>query len=160
MRFTKDKLVPGAAVWGFTKTSHLVETETFAPLSGLDSRPYPETPYLDHALYLRHDQVVPAAVLQTPDQFELGVGWSMVALRQQEDTHPPSVDYSLSNNRLLPQLCHLVFQKCGTLAVQGWQEPPPRHATLTLGLYADVYQPMGRPNVKISIINFEGQWFP
>ena len=87
----------------------------------------------------------------------------MVALRQQEDLHLPAVDYSLDNRKLLPQLCHLHLQKCGSLAAQGRQKPPPSsHATLTLGLYANGYQPRGRPNIntKTSIIDFQGHWFP
>ena len=86
----------------------------------------------------------------------------MVALRQHEDLHLPAVDYSLDNRKLLPQLCHLLLQKCGSLAAQGRQKPPPPHATLTLGLYADGYQPRGRPNIntKISIIDFQGHRFP
>ena len=114
------------------------------------------------ALRLRHEHVVPAAVLRTLDHLQPGVGWSMVALRQQEDLHLPAVDYSLDNRKLLPQLCHLLLQKCGSLAAQGRQKPPPTHATLTLGLYADGYQPRGRPNIntKISIIDFQGHWFP
>ena len=86
----------------------------------------------------------------------------MVALRQQELLHLPAVDYSLSNSRLLPKLCHLLLQKSGTLAVQGYRDPPPQLATLTLGLYADGYQPRGRPkvNTKICIIDFAGDWFP
>ena len=86
----------------------------------------------------------------------------MVALRQEEDLHLPAVDYSLDNRKLLPQLCHLLLQKCGSLAAQGRHRPPPHHATLTLGLYADGYQPRGRPNIntKISIIDFQGHWFP
>ena len=86
----------------------------------------------------------------------------MVALRQQEDLHLPAVDYSLDIRKLLPQLCHLLLQNCGSLAAQGRHKPPPPHATLTLGLYADGYQPRGRPNIntKISIIDFQGHWFP
>ena len=100
------------------------------------------------ALRLRHEHVVPAAVLHTLDHLHPGVGWSMVALRQQEDLHLPAVDYSLDNRKLLPQLCHLLLQKCGSLAAQGRQKPPPPHATLTLGLYADGCQPRGRPNIN------------
>ena len=39
-------------------------------------------PHSSHAraLHLRHEHVVSAAVLQTPDRLQLGVGWSMVAL--------------------------------------------------------------------------------
>ena len=86
----------------------------------------------------------------------------MVALRQQEDLHLPAVDYSLDNRKLLPQLCHLLLQKGGSLAAQGRQKPPPPHATLTLGLYVDGYQPRGRPNIntKIGIIDFQGHWCP
>ena len=86
----------------------------------------------------------------------------MVALREQEDLHLPAVDYSMEKRKLLPQLCHLLLQKCGSLAAQGWQKPPPPHATLTLGLYADGYEPRGSPNIntKISIIDFQGHWFP
>ena len=113
-------------------------------------------------MLLRHEHVVPAAVLQTLDRLQLGAGWSMVALRQQGLLHLPAVDYSLSNSTLLPQLCHLLLQKSGTLAVQGRRDPPPQQATLTLGLYADGYQPRGCPNVnnKICIIDFAGDWFP
>ena len=113
-------------------------------------------------MLLRHEHVVLAAVLQTLDRLQPGVGWSMVALRQQELLHLPAVEYSLSNNRLLPELCHLLLLKSGTLAVQGRRDPPPQQATLTLGLYADGNQPRGRPNVntKICIIDFVGDWFP
>ena len=85
----------------------------------------------------------------------------MVALRQQELLHLLAVE-DLSNSRLLPQLCHLLLQKSGTLAAQGRRGPPPQQATLTLGLYADGYQPSGRPNVntKICIIHFVGDRFP
>ena len=82
---------------------------------------------------------MPAAVLRTLDHIQLGVGWSRVALRQQEDLHLPTVHYSLDNKKLLPQLCHLLLQKCGSLAAQGRHKPPQPHATLTLGLYADGY---------------------
>ena len=79
----------------------------------------------------------------------------MVAVRQQEDLHLPSVDYSLTISKPLPQLCHLLLQKTGLVAAQRQQAPPPQHATLTLGLYADCYQPRGRPNItKISLIDF------
>ena len=61
--------------------------------------------------------------------------------RQQEDLHLPVVDYSLDTRKLLPQLGHLLLQKCGSLAAQGRQNPAPPHAALTLGLYADGYQP-------------------
>ena len=44
------------------------------------------------ALRLRHEHVVPAAVLRTLDHLQPGVGWSMVALRQQEDVHLPAVN--------------------------------------------------------------------
>ena len=113
-------------------------------------------------MLLRHEHVVPAAVLQTLDRLQPGAGWSVVALRQQEVLHLPAVEYSLSNSRLLPELCHLLLQKSGTLAVQGRRDPSPQQATLTLGLYADGYQPRGCPNVntKICIIDFAGDWFP
>ena len=109
-------------------------------------------------MLLRH----PHVVLQTLDCLQRGAGWCMVALRQPELLHLPAVDYSLSNSRHLAQLCHLLLQKSGTLAVQGLRDPPPQQATLTLGLYADGYQPKGRPNVntKICIIDFAGNWFP
>ena len=86
----------------------------------------------------------------------------MVALWQQELLHLPAAVYSLTNNTLLPELCHLLLQKSGTLAVQGRRDPPPQQATLTLGLYADGYQPRGRPsvNTKICRIDFVGDWFP
>ena len=99
-------------------------------------------------MLLRHEHVVPVAVLQTLDRLQPGAGWSLVALRQQELLHLPVVEYSLSNNRLSLELCHLLLQKSGTLAVQGHRDPPPQQATLTLGLYADGYQPRGRPNVN------------
>ena len=81
---------------------------------------------------------------------------------EQELLHLPAVEYSLSNSTLLPELCHLLLQKSGTLAVQGRRDPPPQQATLTLGLYVDGYQPKGRPNVntKICLIDFAGDWFP
>ena len=86
----------------------------------------------------------------------------MVDLRQQEDLHLHALDYCLDNRNLLPPLCHPLLQKCGSLAAQGWQKPPPPHATPTLGLYTDGYQPRGHPNIntKISIIDFQGHWFP
>ena len=56
-----------------------------------------------HALYLRHEHVLPAAVLQTFDRLQPGAAWSMVALRQQEDLQLRLVDYSLTNSMLLPQ---------------------------------------------------------
>ena len=108
---------------------------------------------------LRHEHVVPAAVLQTLDRLQPRAGWSMVALRKQELLHLTAVDYSMSNSRLLLEPCHLLLQKFGTLAVQGRSPPPPpQQATLTLCLYADGYQPKGRPNVntKICIIDFVG----
>ena len=59
------------------------------------------------------------------------------------------------------------------MAAQGRQAPPPQQVTLTLSLYvdgyhgpvclyADGYQPCNRPdiNTKISLIYFEGLWFP
>ena len=81
----------------------------------------------------------------------------MVSLRQQEQSNLPVVDYSLKNNRVLPQLCHLPLQECGTIVVQGWQELPPQQGTLTVGLYAWVLVE-GCPNVgtKIITIDFEG----
>ena len=108
------------------------------------------------ALRLRHEDVVPVAVLRTLDYLQPWVGWSTVALRQQQDLHLSAVDYSLDNRKFLPQLCHLLLQKCGWLAAQGRQKPPQPHATLTLGLYADGYEPRGRPNIstKMSIIDF------
>ena len=86
----------------------------------------------------------------------------MVAPRQEEDVHLPSVDYSLTNIKLLPRLCHLLPLKFALVAAQGRLAPPPQHATLTVGLYADGYQPRGRPNIsmKIGLIHFEGPWFP
>ena len=86
----------------------------------------------------------------------------MVALRQQEDLHVPSVDYSLTESKLSPQSCYMLVQKARLVVAQGPQEPPPQHATLTLGLYADGYQPCARPYIstKISLIDFERQWFP
>ena len=80
-----------------------------------------------------------------------GAGWSMVALRQQELLHLPAVEYSLTKSRVLPELCHLLLQKSGTLAVQGRRDPSPQQATPNLGLYADGYQPRGRPNVNTKI---------
>ena len=122
----------------------------------------PQCPQAPAAVLMRHEHVVPAAVLQTLDRLQPGAGWSMVALRQHELLHLPAVDYSLSNSRVLPELSHLLLQKSGTLAVQGHRDPPPQQATLTLGLYADGYQPRGRPNVntKICTIDFAGDWFP
>ena len=86
----------------------------------------------------------------------------MAALRQQQLLHFPAVDYSLSNSRQLPQVFQLFLQKSDTLLLQGRRDPPLQQATLTLGLYADGYQPRGRPNVntKICIIYFAGDWFP
>ena len=77
------------------------------------------------ALHLRHEHVVPAAVLRTLDHLPPGDGWSMVALRQQEDLHLAAVDYSLANRKLLPQMCHLLLQKGGSLATQGPHHPMP-----------------------------------
>ena len=57
----------------------------------------------------------------------------MVALRQQELLHLPAVEYSLTNSRLLPKLCHLVLQKSGTLAVQVRRDPPPPTSRPNLG---------------------------
>ena len=76
--------------------------------------------------------------------------------------HLLAVECSLRNSTLLPDLCHLLLQKSRTLAVQVRKDRPPQQATLTLGLYADGYQPRGRPNAntKICIINFVGDWFP
>ena len=86
----------------------------------------------------------------------------MVALREQELLHLLAVDYSLSNSRPLPDLCHLLLQKSGSLAVQGRRDPPPQQATLSLGLYTDGYQPRGRFNVNtnICIFDFVGDCFP
>ena len=86
----------------------------------------------------------------------------MVALRQHEDLQLPLVDSSLSNTKLLPQLCHLLLQKCGTLVAQGCQRPPPPCATLTRGMYADGYERRHRPNVntKLTVIDFDVLWFP
>ena len=78
-----------------------------------------------HPLRLRHNHIVPAAVLQTLDRLQPGAGRSIVALRQQEEHLLPSVDYSLTNKKLLPQLCHLLLQKCVTLAAQGRRQPLP-----------------------------------
>ena len=113
------------------------------------------------ALYFRDEQVVPAAVLQALDRLQPGAGWSMVALRQQEDLHLPSIDYSLTNSMLLPQMCLLLLQKTGQVAAQGRQAPPTQQATLT-GLHAYGYQPCSRLNIstKISLIDFERLWFP
>ena len=124
--------------------------------------PVPQCPQASSAMLLRHEHVVLAAVLQTLDRLQPGARWSMVALRQRELLHLPAVDYSLSNTRLLPKLCHLLLQKSGTVAVQGRRDPPPQQATLTLGLYSDGYLPRERPNVntKICIIDFAADWFP
>ena len=86
----------------------------------------------------------------------------MVALRQQELLHLLAVESSLSNIRLLQELCHLLLQKSGTPVVQGRKDPSPQQATVTLRLYADGYQPRGRPNVNTQIfsIDFPGDWFP
>ena len=113
-------------------------------------------------MLLRHEHVVPAVVVQTLDRLQPGVGWSMVALRQHDLLHLLAVDYSLSSRGLLPELCHLLLHKSGTLAVQGRRDPPPQQATLILGLYANGYQPRGRPNIntKICVIDFAGDWFP
>ena len=113
-------------------------------------------------MLLRHEHVAPAAVLQTLDRLQLGAEWCMVAQRQPELLHLPAVEYSLSNSRPLPELCHLLPQKSGTLALQRRRDPPHQQATLTLGLYADGYQPKGRPNVntKICMTDFAGDWFP
>ena len=128
------------------------------PLPPNPASPVPQHPKAPVAMLLRHEHVVLAAVLQTLDRLQLGAAWSMVALRHQELLHLPAVEYSLSNSRVLPELCHLLLQKCGTLAVQGRTDPPPHQATLTLGVYAHGYQPRGRPNVntKICIIDFVG----
>ena len=61
-----------------------------------------------HALYLRHEHVVPVALLQTWDRLQPGALWSMVALRQHKDGHLPVVDYSLTNSNLLLQKAELV----------------------------------------------------
>ena len=129
------------------------------PLPNTQAIQAPQGPF--HVPYLRHEHVVLAAAVQTLVRLHTGARWSMVALRQPEDLHLPSVDYSLTNNKRLIQLCHLLLQKNGLVAAQGWQAPPPHHATLTLGLYADGYQPRGRPNIstKIRLIDFEGLWF-
>ena len=122
----------------------------------------PRCPKAPAAMLQRHDHVVPAALLQTLDLLQPGAGWSMVALAQQKVLHLPAVEYSVTNSRLLQELWHVLLQKSGTLPVQGRRDPPPHQATLTLGLYADGYQPKGRPNVntKICIIDFVGDCFP
>ena len=132
------------------------------PLPPKSAIPLPQCPKARAAMLLGHEHVLPPAVLQTLDPLRPGAGCSMVALRQQELLHLPAVDYSLSNSRLLAKLCHLLLQKSATPAVQGRRDPPPQQANLTLGLYADGYQPGGRPNVdtKICIIDFVGDWFP
>ena len=113
-------------------------------------------------LRLRRNHIVPVAVLQTLDRAQPEAGWSMVSLRQQEELLLPSVEYFLSNTKLWPQLCHLLLQKCGTLAAHGHGHPPPLNATLTVALYVDGYQPRGRPNVntKISVIDIDRLLFP
>ena len=90
------------------------------------------------------------------------LGAAVAAVQVQYHLHVPSVDYSLTNSKLLPQLYHLLLKKTGLVATQGWQAPPPQHATLPVGLYADGYQPCGRPNIstKISLNDSEGLWFP
>ena len=55
----------------------------------------------------------------------------MVVLRQQQLLNLLVVDYSLRNSKLLAELCHLLLQKSGTLAVQGCRDPPTQQATLT-----------------------------
>ena len=118
------------------------------PLPPNPASPVSHSPQAPAAMLLRNEHVLPAAVLQTLDRLQPGAGWSLVALRQQELLHLPVVEYSLSNNKLLLELCHLLLQKSGTLTVQGHRDPPPQQATLTLGLYADGYQPRGHPNVN------------
>ena len=115
-----------------------------------------------NVLYLRHKHVVPTAVLQTLERLEPGASCSVVALRQQEDLHLPSLDYSLTNSKLSPQLCHLLLQKTGLVAAQGRQASPPQHATLTVRLYGDGYQPRGRSDIstQICLLDFEVLWFP
>ena len=56
----------------------------------------------------------------------------MVAVRQQELLHLLAVEYSLTNTRLLPDICHLLLQKSGTLAVQGREDPPPQQACMLI----------------------------
>ena len=63
----------------------------------------------------------------------------MVALPYHEDVNLPLVDYCLSITTLLPPLGHLRPQKCGTLAAQGRQLPPPPNATVTLCMNEDGY---------------------
>ena len=131
------------------------------PLPPSSASPVPQCPPTPDAMLLGHDHVVPVGVLQILDRLQLGAGWSMVALRQRELLHLPTVEYSLSNSGLLPELCHLPLQNLGTLAVR-CRDPPPQQATLNLGLYAHGYQPRGRPNVntKICRIDLVGDWFP
>ena len=108
------------------------------PLPAKCASPPPQCPKAPAAMLLRHENVVPAAVLQTLDRLQPGAEWSMVVLRQQGLLHLPAVEYSLTNSILLPELCHVLLHKSGTLALQGRRNPPPpQQATLTLGLYAD-----------------------
>ena len=72
-----------------------------------------------HAPYLWHERVVPAAYLQTLDRLRAGASCSMVALRQQDYLHLAVRTYSLTNSKLLPQLCHLLLQKNRLVAAQG-----------------------------------------
>ena len=71
------------------------------------------------------------------------------------------MEHSLSNTKLPLELCHLV-QNCSTLAAHGRQQLRPPNATLTLGMYANGYQPKSHPNIntKISLVDFDGLWFP
>ena len=67
-------------------------------------------------LRVPHNHIAPAAVLEALDRLQCRAGPSMLFLRQQEELLLPSVKYSLSNTKLLPQLCHPLLHKCGTPA--------------------------------------------
>ena len=164
-------IFPGAAPLNCNELDNLPRPPTgtvqfvrrpMGPLPPNPASPVPQCPKAPAALLFRHEHVVAAAVLQTLDRLQPRAWWSMVAPWQQELLHLLAVEHSLNNSKLLPESCHLLLQKSRTLAVQGRRDRPPQQATLTLGLYADGYQPRGRPNAntKICIINFVGDWFP
>ena len=96
-----------------------------APTTTKGMRPHSHVSTAD-PLLLRHQHVVSTAVLGTLDRLQPGAGWSMVAPSKQQHLQLPTMDYSLTNSALLPQLCHLLGQVWHTSSRMSPTSPTPK----------------------------------
>ena len=69
-------------------------------------------------LRLRHRNGGSTPVLGVLDPLRSCPAWLMVAHRQQNLFQVPAVDCSLTNNAVVPPLCHRLLGECGTWAVE------------------------------------------